>query len=145
MAFWEEKRLDQMNAEEWESLCDGCARCCMIKLEDEDDAQVYYTSLVCSLLDIERCRCTRYPQRHQLVKDCIELTPDLAGELDWLPETCAYRRLAQGKGLAPWHPLISGSAETVHTAGISVRGRVIPVHTVHEDDQQEHIVDWIET
>lgn len=145
MPFWEDKRLDELDEAEWESLCDGCARCCMIKLEDEDDGTVYHTSLVCHLLDVEACRCTQYPERHELVRDCIEFTPDLAGALAWLPTTCAYRRVAEGKGLLPWHPLLSRDRETVHRAGISVRDRVIPVHMVHEDDQINHIIDWVET
>lgn len=117
----------------------------MIKLEDEEDGSVHYTSLVCDLLDIERCRCTRYPERHVLVPDCIELTPDLAATLRWLPVTCAYRRLAEGKDLLPWHPLISGDPNSVHLADISVRDRVVPVRWVHEQEHEDHLVDWIET
>jgi uncharacterized cysteine cluster protein YcgN (CxxCxxCC family) len=145
MAFWEEKRLHELSAQEWESLCDGCARCCMIKLEDEDDGTVHHTSLVCHLLDTDSCRCTRYPERHELVHDCIQFSADLASQLSWLPLSCAYRRVAEGLPLLPWHPLISGNPESVHEAGISVRNRVIPVQMIHEDEQQEHIVDWIET
>lgn len=145
MAFWEDKSLGELNDEEWEALCDGCARCCMIKLEDEDDGSIHYTGLVCDLLDTNRCRCTRYPERHKLVKDCIDFDADLVSTLRWLPVTCGYRRVAEGKGLLPWHPLISGSAESVHEAQISVRDRVIPVRMVHEDEYQEHIVDWVET
>ncbi|MCB1686198.1 MAG: YcgN family cysteine cluster protein [Pseudomonadales bacterium] len=145
MGFWHEKSLAQMSDQEWESLCDGCARCCMIKLEDESDGSVHYTALVCELLDEQKCRCTRYPRRHELVPDCIQLTPDLAGQLRWLPTSCAYRRLAEGKDLLPWHPLVSGDPESVHQAGISVRDRVIPVHWVHEEELEDHIVNWIET
>jgi len=145
VAFWEEKTLAEMDDEEWELLCDGCARCCMIKLENEDDGSVHYTSLVCNLLDTDHCRCTRYPERHKLVKDCIELAPDVVGSLRWLPASCAYRRIEEGKPLLPWHPLISGSSQSVHEAGISVKGQVIPVRLVDEDEHQEHIVDWIET
>lgn len=145
MAFWEEKTLAELDDDEWELLCDGCARCCMIKLEDEDDGSVHYTSLVCNLLDTDQCRCTRYPERHKLVKDCIELAPESVGNLSWLPASCAYRRLDEGKPLLPWHPLISGSSQSVHEAAISVRGRVIPVRMVHEDEHEDHIVDWIET
>lgn len=141
--FWETKTLAEMNSAEWESLCDGCARCCMIKLENEDDGRVYYTSLVCELLDTASCRCTRYPERSKLVPDCIEMTPDLAETLRWLPITCAYRRLAEGKRLPSWHPLISGDPESVHAAGVSVRGKVIPVTLVHEDEQTDHVIDWI--
>ncbi len=145
MPFWEDKGLKDLDQDEWEALCDGCARCCMIKLEDEDDGTVYHTSLVCHLLDIDACRCTQYAERHELVRDCIEFTPDLAGALSWLPTTCAYRRVAEGKGLLPWHPLVSGDRNSVHSAGISVRDRVIPVQMVHEDDQINHIIDWVET
>jgi len=143
--FWEIKSLAEMSQSEWESLCDGCARCCMIKLENEDDGRVYYTSLVCELLDTQSCRCTRYPQRSELVPDCIELTVDLAETLRWLPITCAYRRLAEGKPLPGWHPLVSGNPASVHEAGVSVRGKVIPVTMVHEDDQTDHVIDWIAT
>ncbi|MGD8416291.1 MAG: YcgN family cysteine cluster protein [Pseudomonadales bacterium] len=145
MAFWEEKTLQEMTTEEWESLCDGCARCCMIKLEDEDSGAIHHTALVCHLLDTETCRCTRYPERHELVPDCIEFTADLAAALRWLPTTCAYRRVAQGLPLLPWHPLVSGRSESVHEAGISVRDRVIPENLVHEDEIEEHVVHWVET
>ncbi|MEZ5560209.1 MAG: YcgN family cysteine cluster protein [Pseudomonadales bacterium] len=142
--FWETKPLSAMTDAEWEALCDGCARCCMIKLEDEDTGEVHYTSLVCDLLDIERCRCTRYPQRHELMPDCIEFDADLAATLTWLPASCAYRRLAEGRGLAAWHPLVSGDPDSVHRAGISVRGRVVPAAQVDEDDQQDHVIRWVE-
>ena len=145
MSFWRDKSLTEMSDAEWEALCDGCARCCMIKLEDEDTAEVHYTALVCNLLDIERCRCTRYPARHELVPDCIEFSADLAATLAWLPHTCAYRRLAEGRGLADWHPLVSGRPDSVHEAGISVRGRVIPARLVDEDDYEDHVITWVET
>lgn len=144
MSFWDEKSLAQMTAAEWESLCDGCARCCMIKLEDEDDGRVHYTELVCDLLDLEACRCTRYPLRHELVPDCIEFDADLAATLRWLPRTCAYRRLAEGRGLADWHPLVSGRADSVHEAGISVRGKVVHASRVREEEQVEHVIRWVE-
>lgn len=143
--FWEEKALDDMTSEEWESLCDGCARCCMIKLQNEDDeSEVHYTAVVCDLLDLDHCRCTRYPERHALVPDCVVLTPARAGEFRWLPQTCAYRLVAEGKPLAPWHPLVSGRTETVHEAGISVLGKVVPERAVHEEDLEEMIVTWVE-
>lgn len=143
--FWETKGLDEMTDAEWESLCDGCARCCLIKLEDEEDGTVHHTSLVCHLLDIETCRCTHYAERHDIVRDCIEFTADLAGQLKWLPTTCAYRRLAEGLPLPSWHPLVTGDPTSVHEAGISVRDKVIPVHLVHEDEHLHHVVHWIET
>lgn len=142
--FWEHKSLARMSEAEWEALCDGCARCCMVKLEDETTGRIRYTALVCELLDIGACRCTHYPDRHRLVKDCIELSPDMARTLRWLPRSCAYRRLAEGRPLADWHPLISGDPESVHRAGISVRDNVIPVAMVHEDEHADHEIDWIE-
>jgi len=145
MSFWKEKTLEQMTAAEWESLCDGCARCCLIKLQDADTDEVHYTSLVCNLLDLERCRCTRYPARHQLVPDCIQFTPELAATLSWLPDTCAYRLLAEGLDLPDWHPLVSGRADSVHEAGISVRGRVIPVRMIPEQAHEDHVIDWVGT
>jgi uncharacterized cysteine cluster protein YcgN (CxxCxxCC family) len=117
----------------------------MIKLEDEESGEIHYTGLVCELLDLESCRCTRYAERHQVVKDCIELSADLAASLSWLPKSCAYRRVAEGRGLADWHPLRSGDPQSVIDAGISVLGKVIPGNLVHTDEHQEHIVHWVET
>jgi hypothetical protein len=145
VSFWKEKTLEQMTDAEWESLCDGCARCCLVKLEDADSGEVHYTSLVCDLLDVDRCRCTRYPERHELVPDCIQFTAELAATLSWLPDTCAYRLLAEGLDLPAWHPLVSGRRESVHEAGISVRGRVIPVRMVPEDEHEDHLIDWVGT
>jgi uncharacterized cysteine cluster protein YcgN (CxxCxxCC family) len=112
-----------MTPEEWESLCDGCARCCLVKLEDEDTGEIHFTSAHCRLLDAGQCRCTDYRNRTARVPDCVELTPDNISELNWLPKTCAYRRLAEGKDLSWWHPLVSGTPDTVREAGISVAGR----------------------
>ncbi len=140
--FWETKTLEEMSPAEWESLCDGCARCCVHKLEDEDTGEIAYTDIVCSLLDCERCSCSDYANRSRRVPDCLQLTPQMARTLPWLPSTCAYRRLADGRGLAWWHPLVSGDPETVHLAGISVRGRVIPEQHVHPDMVEERIVQW---
>ena len=142
--FWSKKSLHEMTDEEWELLCDGCARCCMIKLEDEDTDEVHYTAMVCDLLDMEACRCTKYPQRHELVPDCVVLTPQGAAGFEWLPSTCAYKRLAKGQPLLPWHPLISGRQESVHEAGISVRGRVIAQSNVHEEDYEELLIQWVD-
>ena len=142
--FWETKSLRDMSSQEWESLCDGCARCCMIKLEG-DDGTVHHTALVCDLLDRDACRCTRYPERHRLVKDCIVLSADLAGSLKWLPTSCAYRRIAEGRGLEWWHPLVSGTPDSVHEADVSVRDKVVPVSWVHPDEHEDHVVDWVAT
>ena len=107
--FWEEKSLEEMNHEEWESLCDGCGKCCLQKLEDEDTGQIHYTALACSLLDVETCRCKDYKQRHKKIPQCIKLNPERIHEFGFLPGTCAYRLLAEGKALPQWHPLRSGS------------------------------------
>lgn len=119
--FWAVKSLDAMTPAEWESLCDGCARCCLVKLEDEDTAEIHYTDVGCRLLDGDTCRCSDYANRQEKVADCVRLTPDEVRSLRWLPKTCAYRRLAEGKPLEWWHPLVSGNPDTVHLAGISVR------------------------
>ena len=142
--FWQEKTLQRMSQAEWEALCDGCARCCMIKLQDDETDEVHYTALVCDLLDVEGCRCTRYPERHTLVPDCVVLTPKRAKDFQWLPRSCAYRTLAEGRELAWWHPLVSGSTDTVHQAGISVQGKVMPETAVHVDEQEAMIVNWVE-
>ncbi len=132
-----------MSPVEWESLCDGCGRCCLVKLEDEDTGEILKTDIACKLFDAGTCRCADYPARQRKVDDCIKLTPEAARTLRWLPGTCAYRLLAEGKPLADWHPLVSGSAETVHTAGISVRGRTGgSERTVRLRDYVDHIVDW---
>ncbi len=121
ISFWRTKSLEEMTNEEWESLCDGCARCCLVKLEDEDDGEIHLTRLACSLLDIGTCRCSDYANRHEKMPDCLTINLAKVRSLAWLPRTCAYRRLDEGRDLAWWHPLVSGSPDTVHQAGISIR------------------------
>lgn len=142
--FWRVKALEEMTAAEWESLCDGCARCCLNKLEEEDTGIIHFTSVACTLLDGESCRCRDYANRQAKVPDCVRLTPEDARTLPWLPPTCAYRLVAEGHDLYWWHPLVSGSSETVHAAGISVRGRITAWE--HEltalQDLEHHLADW---
>lgn len=141
--FWETTPLGEMTAEQWESLCDGCGRCCVHKLQNEYSQKIYFTSVACRLLDSHACCCTRYADRADLVPDCVVLDANSIGDLGWLPDSCAYRRLDEGRGLAEWHPLVSGDPQSVHDAGISVRNRVISEEHVHEDDLENFIVDWI--
>ena len=142
--FWEHKTLQQMSREEWEALCDGCGRCCLQKLEEEDSGEIHYTALACHLLDHDTCRCVDYPNRQARVPDCMQLTPDNLASINWLPRSCAYRRLFEGRELPKWHPLLSGDPESVHRAGISVQGKVISLAEVDIDDWEDHIVQWRE-
>jgi uncharacterized cysteine cluster protein YcgN (CxxCxxCC family) len=120
--FWQTKTLDEMTPEEWESLCDGCGRCCLHKLRDEETQALSFTNVACRLLDTASCRCSDYKNRFAKVPDCIQLTPAILREVDWLPPSCAYRRIEEGRGLPPWHPLRSGTSDTVVTSGASARG-----------------------
>ena len=137
--FWETKRLDQMTRREWESLCDGCGRCCLHKLRHDDDS-LSFTTVACKLLDTQTCRCTDYAQRRRRVPDCVSLTPAALAAIDWLPPSCAYRRLAEGRGLAWWHPLVSGDPRTVHSAGVSVSGRVVSEERAGA--VENYVADW---
>lgn len=138
--FWKEKPLTEMTPTEWESLCDGCGKCCLEKLEDPDTAELAFTDVACRFLDLETCLCVHYVDRRNHALDCIPLTPGNVGDLAWMPSTCAYRLLAEGKDLPDWHPLITGDPESVHKAGQSVRGRV--VSEKEAGDLEDHIVDW---
>jgi hypothetical protein len=141
--FWQRKTLRQMSKAEWESLCDGCGLCCLHRLEDEESGEIHTTAIACRLLDTHSCRCSDYPRRKQQVPDCIQLRSEDVKEFAWLPVSCAYRTVAEGRPLAEWHPLVSGSFDTVHSAGISVRDRVISEALVHPEDFEEHIVTWV--
>jgi uncharacterized cysteine cluster protein YcgN (CxxCxxCC family) len=143
--FWEEKPLEQLSREEWESLCDGCARCCLIKLEDEEDGTVYTTSLVCRYLDIESGSCGCYSERTVRVPECLQVTPENADTLSWMPQSCAYRLLAEGRPLPEWHPLFSGNRKSVEQAGISVHGFAISEAEVTDEELwQDYIIDAAE-
>ncbi|MEA1051013.1 YcgN family cysteine cluster protein [Lamprobacter modestohalophilus] len=140
-AFWERIALDQLSATQWESLCDGCAKCCVNKYEDEDTGAIHYTDVACYLLDQDGCQCTDYPHRSERVPDCVTLTPATLAEPYWLPETCAYRLVAEGKPLPDWHPLICGDPDAVHRLGQSVRGRVESETTA--GDPLMRLITWI--
>ncbi len=141
--FWKTKTLNEMSASEWESLCDGCGRCCLEKLEDEDTGQLYFTHIGCRLLDSTSCACTDYANRSDKVPDCVRLTPANVNALSWLPPSCAYRLVAEGRDLFWWHPLVSGNPDTVHEAGVSVRGRVVGTEDeIALEDWEHHTVRW---
>ncbi|GIL03322.1 MAG: UPF0260 protein [Alphaproteobacteria bacterium] len=141
-AFWRVKTLGQMSAAEWEALCDGCGRCCLNKFEDADTGEIFWTSIACRLLDPQSCRCTDYRNRFDKVPDCIGLDVEKVASLAWLPPTCAYRLVHEGRDLYWWHPLVSGTPETVHEAGISVRGRTIAEDGLEPEDYEDFLVDW---
>lgn len=140
--YWETVPLNKMTPQEWEALCDGCGKCCLNKLEDEDTGEVALTRVACRLLDDQTCHCSQYDIRKQLVPECIVMTPaNLHKHAYWMPETCAYRLLWQGKPLYDWHPLISGDPESVHAAGVTMRGRTVPEFEVTLEDWEDYIIE----
>jgi len=140
MGFWRTKTLEQMTKAEWESLCDGCGRCCLHKLRDEDTEALSFTNVACRLLDLRTARCSDYKNRRTKIPDCVQLTPKKLKTVDWLPPSCAYRRLQEGKDLLPWHPLVSGTADTVIAAGVGVAGRCLSERDA--GPLEHHIVEW---
>jgi uncharacterized cysteine cluster protein YcgN (CxxCxxCC family) len=140
--FWEKKKFDKLSKDEWEALCDGCGKCCMNKLEDEDTGDVALTNVACRLFDNDTCRCAQYPIRHQFVPECIVLSPaNIANNLYWMPQTCAYKLVYEGNPLPEWHPLLTGSAQSVHAAGVSMQGSTVPEFEVDDDDWEDHIIE----
>ncbi|MBU2890193.1 YcgN family cysteine cluster protein [Celeribacter halophilus] len=140
--FWETVPLTKMSEEEWEALCDGCGKCCLNKIEDADTGEVYLTRVACRLLDDQSCQCGQYQIRKKLVPECIQLTPqNIETHAYWMPTTCAYRLLWQGRALPDWHPLLTGDPESVHAAGVSIRGRTVPEFEVAEDEWEDHIIE----
>jgi uncharacterized protein len=143
LPYWRTTSLEAMDQHQWEQLCDGCGRCCLVKLEDEDTGKIHATDIGCRLFDTKSCRCMEYENRSRQVPDCVTLTPELVRQLEWLPPSCAYRLVADGKDLYWWHPLVSGDPQTVVAAGISVRGRITLLETeVAEEDLGDHIKTW---
>ena len=139
--FWQTKKLDEMTPEEWESLCDRCGKCCLHKLEDEDNGDVYYTSVACKLLDTKSCTCSNYADRKKLVPECTVLTVNDIQHFHWLPATCAYRLINENKPLYNWHPLVSGAYQTTHKARASVKGWVVSENELgEEDDLEDYII-----
>lgn len=140
--FWETVALEDMRPAEWEAVCDGCAKCCLISLEDEEDGTVYMTDVHCHLLDCNACRCTDYSNRSERVPSCIHLTPDNLDAVFWMPKSCSYRRLMEDRGLAAWHHLLTGDPNSIHRAGASIRGRSVPETDVEPHDLEDRLVDW---
>ena len=142
--WWQTKSLADMSDDEWESLCDGCAKCCLVKLEDADTEEIYYTNVSCQLLDTESCRCSDYAGRHRIVDDCIKLDRSNVNKLQWLPKSCSYRLVAAGQPLPEWHYLRTGNRQTLHSYGASLRGKVVSERDVRDDDIEDHIIKWID-
>ncbi|WP_018277892.1 YcgN family cysteine cluster protein [Teredinibacter turnerae] len=141
--FWE-MPLTELSPQQWEQLCDGCGKCCLHKLQDEETDELYFTDVACRYLNADACRCRDYQNRLQNQPDCLAITADNLELLSWLPSTCAYRLRSEGRPLPAWHPLISGTAERMHELGQSVRGRVVSESEVQPDDLEDHVVYWVE-
>ena len=142
--FWKSKKLTEMTLDEWESLCDGCGICCLYKIEDEETGEVFLTNVACRFLDLEICECRLYSERRSAMPTCIKLTPSKVEKLKWLPETCAYRLVLEGKPLPAWHPLVSGDSQAVHQAGVSVKGKVITESDANLNHLENYVVDELE-
>ena len=141
--FWKNYPLDQLTNPEWEALCDGCGLCCLVKLQDEDNGEVVYTKVACQLLDTQTAQCSDYANRKQFVPDCLQLTPELVPQLNWLPKTCAYKRVDQDLDLPDWHPLITGKAQSDIPAKKSAAKRCISENDINPDDIEEYVVRWV--
>lgn len=137
--FWDRYELKDLSPEEWEALCDGCGLCCLVKLEDEDTGKVMATRVHCKLFDAGTCACSNYAERKKYVPDCIKVTAENIPEFDWFPKSCAYRRVHEGRGLAWWHPLISGERDSVHRAGVSVQGQVVSEVGIADEDLVDYM------
>lgn len=142
--FWTAHKLSELTREQWESLCDRCAKCCLLKLDFEDTGELCYTHIVCRYFDEQTSLCSCYGERTVKVPTCVELTPENLAQVHYMPATCAYRLLSEGKSLPEWHHLVSGSPETVHEAGVSICGKVLSEDLVDPDDWEEHIIEWVE-
>ena len=140
--FWKTKTLKEMTPTEWESLGDGCAKCCLVKLEDEETKELFFTGLHCKLLDGTTCRCSDYPNRKKYVPICVKLTPEIVATVDWLPDSCAYRLVHEGKDLHDWHHLNCGDREEIHRRGWSTRGKTVTEEGVDDEDAINYVIDW---
>jgi len=140
--YWKTKNMAEMSQEEWENLCDGCGKCCCIRLEDEETEDIYITDVVCKLFDPNTCQCTDYKNRSKKVPDCVTLTPRNVDKLHWMPRTCAYRLVAEGKDLPDHHHLISGNRNTIHEVGMSVQDAVVSELLVDEEELHHRLVIW---
>jgi uncharacterized cysteine cluster protein YcgN (CxxCxxCC family) len=141
--FWKTKSMEDMTREEWESLCDGCGKCCLFRLR-EDDGTVYTTNVICRLFIEKTCQCSDYLNRSKVVPNCVVLNSENIHQLDWMPQTCAYKLLAEGKDLAWWHPLVCGDPNMVHEVGVSVRGKIEFEQDIDMNDLEDHVVDWFD-